>query len=187
MILTMRKTHVNTNPRAATPPKKQRISNHLAEHRKWLAMAMAIAKRPVSKGGSPHPTVKVGAVIIDAKGRKIAESSNRFAHGVDRRRPERYQDNNRSLWMNCAEQLAMLEAARNGHALKGARLYLTLEPCTICAGLIVESGIREVLVPLDAHRNYAKLKSKWKPSIEAGMVKMAEAGVRFTTVDMDAK
>lgn len=180
----MRKTLPKSNRRDKKTLQKPRVRNHLAEHRKWLELAMAIAKRPVSKGGSPHPTVKVGSVIVDAKGRKIAESSNRFAHGVDRRRPERYQDNNRSLWMNCAEQLAMLQAARNGHALKGARLYLTLEPCTICAGLIVESGIREVLVPLDAHRNYAKLKSKWKPSIEAGLIKMAEAGVRFTTVDM---
>ncbi len=150
----------------------------------WLRRAKALAKRPVSKGGSPHPTVKVGAVIVDAQGRKITESSNRFARGVDRRRPERYKDNNRSLWINCAEQLAMLEAARKGLALKGARLYLTLEPCTICAGLIVESGISDVLVPLDAHRSYAKLKDKWKPSIEAGLVKMAEAGVRVTTIDM---
>lgn len=171
----------------ATTPKlrTRKHKDALATHRKWLAKAMKLAVLPISRGGSPHPTVRVGAVIVDSKGRKIAASANRFARGVDRRRSERYLNKGRSLWINCAEQLAMMEAARRGIALKGARLYLTLEPCSVCAGLIAEAGIREVIVPLHALRNYAMLKTKWKPSIEAGQIKLSEAGVRFTTVDMN--
>ena len=170
---------------AARPEHRAKQHDPLVEHRAWLAKAFALAEKPVNKGGSPHPTVKVGSILVDAKGREIAASANRFAHGVDRRRPERTTKDSRSLWINCAEQLAIAEAARRGVPLKGARLYLTLEPCTICAGLTVEAGISEVFLPVGSLRRYAALKAKWQKSIEAGLVKLAEAGVRVTAIDMD--
>jgi deoxycytidylate deaminase len=169
--------------RPAKPSVKTRHSDRLAAHRTWLARAVAVAQLPISKGGSPHPTVQVGAVLVDAKGRKLVESSNRFAEGVDRRRPERYVDGEKSLWINCAEQLAITIAARKGISLKDASLYLTLEPCAPCAGLIVEAGIREVFIPAGALRRYASLKAKYKRSIEIALVKLAEAGVRLTAID----
>jgi hypothetical protein len=67
-----------------------RAQDAWAGHRAWLERAEVISIQPVSKGGSPHPTVKVGAVLVDARGKEIAASSNRFAQGVDRRRAERY-------------------------------------------------------------------------------------------------
>ena len=170
-----------------TPPKTPSPRRHdvWEEHRKWLARATEVATAPLSKGGSPHPTVRVGAVLVDARGREIASSSNRFAEGVDRRRPERYKDGSKSQWINCAEQLALMQALRKGKNVTGARLYVTLKPCAICAGMIGELKIPEVCVPVDAMRHYAKLKSKWKSSIEVGHTKLAEAGVRLVLVDME--
>ena len=164
-----------------SPPTRRRDMWEV--HRGWLARATEIATAPVSKGGSPHPTVRVGAVLVDARGREIAASSNRFAEGVDRRRPERYKDGSKSQWINCAEQLALMQALRKGKNVTGARLYVTLEPCAVCAGMIGELKISEVCVPVDAMRRYAKLKSKWKSSIETGHTKLAEAGVRLVLVD----
>jgi len=154
-----------------------------AEHRHWLMRAEAVATQPVSKGGSPHPTVRVGAVLVDARGKEIASSANRFAEGVDRRRPERYKDGTKSFWINCAEQLALMQALREGKKITGARMYVTLEPCAVCAGMIAELKIAEVCVPVDSMRRYAKLKSKWKSSIETGLIKLAEAGTRLISVD----
>ena len=128
--------------------------------------------------------MKVGAVLVDARGREIAAASNRFAGGIDRRRPERYRTGSKSLWINCAEQLALMQALRRGGKLAGARLYVTLEPCAVCAGLIGEAGIEQVYTPALAMRRYAKLKAKWKSSIEVGTVKLAECGTRLTAVDM---
>jgi len=144
-----------------------------------------MAARPVSRGGSPHPSVKVGAVLVDRKGREIAKASNRFAHGLDRRRPERYRDGAKSLWINCAEQIAVVEALRKHADTKDARLYVTLEPCAVCAGLIAEMRLKEVFVPAGSFRRYARLKSKWKDSIEIGLVKLAEAGVKVTAIDAE--
>jgi deoxycytidylate deaminase len=155
-----------------------------SDHRLWLERAETVANQPISKGGSPHPSVRVGAVLVDAKGHEISSAANRFAEGVDRRRPERYKDGSKSLWINCAEQLALMQALRNGKNIKGARLYCTLEPCAVCAGLISELKIAEIIVPIDAMRRYAKMKAKWKHSIETGLIKLAESGTQIISVDM---
>ena len=163
----------------------RRRQDAMSLDRAWLLKAAALAADTPEKGGSPHPTVKVGAILVDAKGKKIAAASNGFAHGVDRRRPERYENGSRSLWINCAEQMVVAQAVRHQANLKGAKLYVTLEPCAVCAGLLVECGIREIIVPLSSRRSYAKLKAKWKKSIEIGTSKLTEAGVKITAVDLD--
>jgi len=166
------------------PPRKDhRHKDTLAYHRHWLRRAEAVALAPVSMGGSPHPSVKVGAMLVDHKGREIAAAANRFAHGVDRRRPERIRPGAKSLWINCAEQIAFAKALRKRADLRGASLYVTLEPCAVCAGLIGELRLRDVYVPVGSLRRYAKLKAKWKNSIEIGLTKLAEAGVRVTAID----
>ena len=161
----------------------KRRADSLAEHRHWLTQAEAAAMQPLSRGGSPHPTVKVGAVLVDAKGKLIAAASNRFAYGVDRRRPERYKEGTKSLWINCAEQLVIAAALRKRVSLKGAKLYVTLEPCAVCAGLIGELHLKQVYVPVGAMRRYARLKVKWKTSIEIGLIKLSESGVTLTAID----
>ncbi|MGE4351731.1 MAG: deaminase [Bdellovibrionales bacterium] len=163
----------------------RRKPDPMQEHRQWLARAMALAQASPEKGGSPHPSVKVGAILVGADGKEIAQASNGFAHGIDRRRPERYENHVRSLWINCAEQMVLAKALRNRADLRGARLYITLEPCAVCAGLLAECGIKQVIVPMSSRRSYARLKAKWKKSIEIGVSKMIEAGVQVVTVDMN--
>lgn len=162
----------------------QRGRDELAEHRRWLKRAQDVADLPLDNGGSPHPSCKVGAVLVDRRGHEVGAAANRFAKGVDRRRPERYEDGTRSLWINCAEQFALAEALRKQAEVKSSTLYVTLEPCAVCAGLIAEAGIARVCVPVGAMRRYAKLKAKWKASIEIGMTKLAEGGVQVVSVDM---
>ena len=168
----------------APHPAKTRQPDRLGEHRRWLGRAEEMANAAISQGGSPHPTVKVGAVLVSAKGREIAAASNRFPHGIDRRRPERYKSGSKSLWINCAEQMAIMQALVKRADVKGATLYVTLEPCAVCAGLIAELKLQRVCVPVGALRRYAKLKSKWKESIEVGLIKLAEAGVEVTSLDV---
>ena len=44
-----------------------------------------------------------------------------------------------------AEQNVICQAAMYGHALNGATLYVTLNPCVICAKMIVNVGIKKVV------------------------------------------
>lgn len=168
---------------SSTKRSLKRKGDALALHRHWLTHAEKVAAQPISKGGSPHPSVKVGAALVDRKGHLIAASANRFPLGVDRRRPERYKEGRKSLWINCAEQLVIADALLKRADIKDATLYVTLEPCAVCAGMISELKLKHVFVPVGAMRRYAKLKAKWKNSIEIGLIKLAEAGTILTAID----
>jgi len=45
-----------------------------------------------------------------------------------------------------AEQNAFLQAALHGTNLKNATLYSTIQPCIICAKMIINAGIQEVVI-----------------------------------------
>lgn len=44
------------------------------------------------------------------------------------------------------EQNAFLQAALHGTSLKDASLYCTTQPCIICAKMIINAGIKEVVI-----------------------------------------
>lgn len=44
-----------------------------------------------------------------------------------------------------AEQNAFLQAARHGVSLEGGTLYITTQPCSICAKMIINVGIKKVV------------------------------------------
>jgi dCMP deaminase len=45
-----------------------------------------------------------------------------------------------------AEQNAFLQAARHGVSLDGATLYITTQPCSICAKMIINAGIKKIVI-----------------------------------------
>ena len=47
------------------------------------------------------------------------------------------------------EQNAFLQAALHGTSLKGASLYSTTRPCIICAKMIINAGIKEIIITGD--------------------------------------
>ncbi len=44
-----------------------------------------------------------------------------------------------------AEQNAIIQAAYHGISIKGATMYCTTSPCVICAKMIINAGIKEVI------------------------------------------
>jgi len=45
-----------------------------------------------------------------------------------------------------AEQNSIIQAATSGHSIEGATIYITHHPCVICAKMIINAGIRKVIV-----------------------------------------
>jgi len=44
------------------------------------------------------------------------------------------------------EQNALLQAALHGVSVKGAKLYSTIQPCIICAKMLINGGIKEIVI-----------------------------------------
>jgi dCMP deaminase len=45
-----------------------------------------------------------------------------------------------------AEQNAIIHAATSGQGIEGATIYITNQPCAICAKMIINAGIRKIVV-----------------------------------------
>ena len=45
-----------------------------------------------------------------------------------------------------AEQNAIVQSAAMGHSIEGATIYITHQPCAICAKMIINAGIRKIIV-----------------------------------------
>ncbi|OKH19250.1 tRNA adenosine(34) deaminase TadA [[Limnothrix rosea] IAM M-220] len=101
-------------------------------HLYWMNKAIALAKIAGKSGEIP-----VGAVIIDNKNQPIAQSANRKEKNHD---PTAH-----------AEILAIRAAAQhhqNWH-LNNCTLYVTLEPCPMCAGAILHARLKTVVYGTD--------------------------------------
>ncbi len=51
-----------------------------------------------------------------------------------------------------AEQNAICQAAKHGVSIKDATLYCKMEPCRVCAMLIISSGIKKVVAQKRYHK-----------------------------------
>ena len=69
-----------------------------------------------------------------------------------------------------AEQNAFLQAARHGVSLEGATLYITNQPCSICAKMIINVGIKKVIFQGDYPDDFAM------EFLREGGVEMARTG-----------
>ncbi len=96
----------------------------MAPFRSQMDRALALAQAAAARGEVP-----VGAVIADATGRVVAQAGNRM---VETRDPTAH-----------AEMLAIRAAcaATGQMRLTGLTLWVTLEPCAMCAGAIAAARL----------------------------------------------
>ena len=101
-------------------------------HEELMAEALVEARLAVA-----HDDVPVGAVVVDADGRIVGRGHNRREVDGD---PTAH-----------AEVVAIREAAATlgGWRLDGCTLAVTLEPCTMCAGAIVQARVATLVYGAD--------------------------------------
>lgn len=95
----------------------------------WMRHALALAERAQREDDE----IPVGALVVDADGRLLGEGWNRNIAEHD---PSAH-----------AEIVAMRRAgqALANHRLIGCTLYVTLEPCAMCAMAVVHARIARVV------------------------------------------
>ena len=94
----------------------------------YMEKALELARKAASRGEIP-----VGAIVVDKNGRIIGEGFNRRE---ELQSPTAH-----------AEVLAIEQAAKT---LKNSRLldctlYVTLEPCPMCAGAVMNAGLKRLV------------------------------------------
>lgn len=96
-------------------------------HEDYMRQALALAREAAAAGEVP-----VGCVIVDRAGQIIGRGRNR-------------REEDKSPLAH-AELAAITDACRShgDWRLKGARLYVTLEPCPMCAGAILNARVSRV-------------------------------------------
>ncbi len=97
------------------------------EDHRWMAEALKLADQAEAAGDVP-----VGAIIV--------RTGEVLGRGYNRREAERDPTAH-------AEILALRDAAERADLwrLDGATMYVTLEPCTMCAGALVNSRIARLV------------------------------------------
>jgi tRNA(adenine34) deaminase len=109
-------------------PVLQQARDALVQER-WMRHALDLAERAEAEDNE----IPVGAVLVDNAGNLLAEGSNRNIIDHD---PTAH-----------AEIVAMRAAGRTlgNHRLVGCTLYVTLEPCAMCAMAVVHARIARVV------------------------------------------
>ena len=97
------------------------------EDESWMADAMQLARQAAGEGEVP-----VGAVVVH-EGEIIGRGWNR---NIGLHDPSAH-----------AEIIAMREAGLRlgNHRLKGCTLYVTLEPCPMCAGAMIHARLERIV------------------------------------------
>lgn len=93
-----------------------------------MERTLALARRAARRGEVP-----VGAVLLDPAGRLLAAEHNRSILACD---PTAHAE------MLC---LRVAAAALGNYRLNGTTLYVSLEPCPMCAGALVWARVRRVV------------------------------------------
>ena len=103
--------------------KQLNYDNYLI-HCQWMERCLQLAQK-----AGEATEIPVGAVIIDSQGKLIAEAAN-------------FKQRNQDATAH-AEILAIQTASKalQNWYLKDCTLYVTLEPCPMCAGAIIQSRI----------------------------------------------
>lgn len=137
----------------------------------WDEYFMGIAM--LSSFRSKDPSTKVGACIVDQNHKVVSIGYNGMPRGVDESQLSWEKGeglDSKYLYVCHAEFNAILNT-RNGSALEGCTIYVTLFPCNECAKAIIQTGIKELV--------YADNKYEHTTETQASLKMLKMAGVKI--------
>ena len=122
----------------------QRMNNW---HQRFLSLAEHIAQ------WSKDPSTQVGAVIVDTDRRIISTGYNGLPQGVTDS-DERLQVRETKYEMIVHGEINAILFAKQD--LQGSTLYTwPLMPCSRCAGIVIQSGVKTVVAPYNDNPRWA--------------------------------
>ena len=140
-------------------------------HVRFIKLAHEVAE------WSKDPSTKVGCVLVKNK-RVISTGYNGFPKGIsdsfDRlmAREQKYE-----MTVH-AEINAITTAALHGVSTEGATAYITFNPCSRCAAVLINAGIGSIYVS-----TANDIPTRWLENFILASKMLAEAGVEYQTID----
>lgn len=129
---------------------------HRTDNLKWDEYFMGIAS--LSALRSKDPSTQVGACIVDDNHKVVSIGYNGMPRGIDDENiPWEHGEglDSKYLYVCHAEFNAILNT-RDGSALSGCTLYVTLFPCNECAKAIIQVGIKKIVYLGDKYHDHVE-------------------------------
>ena len=138
---------------------------------KWQGRFIKLAEEVST--WSKDPSSQVGAVIVRPDRTIASVGFNGFPRGVEDCHERIANRDTKLLYTIHAEMNAILSAKE---PLTGYSLFVwPFQPCAHCAASIIQSGIKDVYCPFNAHLDSYE---RWADSFKAALQMFDEAGVR---------
>ncbi len=133
---------------------------------KWDKRFLELAKLVGS--WSKDPSTQVGAVIVDSNNRIVSIGFNGFPKGVEDSEKRLMDRDEKYGIIVHAEANALMFA---NSSVEGCTLYtFPFQPCSRCAGLIIQSGIKRVVCPKSNDE-------RWRKNFELSRQLLDESGI----------
>lgn len=140
-------------------------------HSRFLRLASDIAS------WSKDPSTQVGCVLVRDR-RIVSTGYNGLPRGISDSF-DRLIDREKKYEMTVhAEINAVTTAALHGVSTEGSTAYVTFQPCSRCAAVLINAGIREVYVSADTI-----IPNRWLDNMILAANLLKEAGIPLQTLD----
>jgi dCMP deaminase len=142
---------------------------------KWHFRFLELAKEVAS--WSIDPSTKVGCVLVRDR-RVVSTGYNGFPRNISDDF-DRLMDREKKYEITVhAEVNAVTTAALHGVSTAGCNAYVTFSPCSRCAAVLINAGIKEVYVV-----GGSIIPDRWLPNFITASNLLAEAGVLYQVLD----
>ena len=145
-------------------------NQELKWHERFIKLAHEVAS------WSKDPSTKVGCILVKDK-KVISTGYNGFPKGISDSF-ERLNDRaTKYETVVHAETNAITAAALHGVSTDGASAYVTFHPCSRCAAVLINAGIKSVFVSATG-----EIPSRWLENFLLASSLLKEAGVECVTI-----
>ena len=137
---------------------------------------------PGAEKKSKDPSTKVACIYTYEDYGIATICFNGFPRGVEdnpEKVPERYERPLKYMYTVHAEANGIALACKHGVCFNNGKLFIKWHPCDKCAGQIVQSGIKDVIIDTDSKEyNDPNLSGgRWRESIEVAKIIFNEAKI----------
>jgi dCMP deaminase len=145
------------------------------EEEKWHLRFMQLAQQVAT--WSKDPSTTVGCVLVKDK-KVVSLGYNGFPKNISDDLNRLYKREEKYEITVHAEVNAVTTAALHGVSTEGCTAYVTFNPCSRCAAVLINAGIQSVYVD-----GSVEVPTRWLENFILASNLLAEAGVSYSTID----